>query len=141
MSEINHITEIIPDFDKLPDWAREAFKEGQYHAVVSEKVIAYEAKLEAAEAVNAAQMRDRLVLLDRLETAEDFRDGLNEIEAQTTIDLMKAEATIKAISELRRLSVDRVSAKKNEIHFTTSEFGNVMLYEEVQAILKEHNDE
>jgi len=39
---VNHITEIIPDFDKLPDWAREAFKDGQYFTVVSEKVIAYE---------------------------------------------------------------------------------------------------
>ena len=39
MGEVNHITEIIPAFDKLPDWAREAFEDGQYHAVVSEKAI------------------------------------------------------------------------------------------------------
>jgi len=33
-----HITEIIPDFDKMPDWAREAFEDGQYFNVVAEKV-------------------------------------------------------------------------------------------------------
>ena len=51
MSEVHHITEIIPDFDKLPDWAREAFEDGQYFAVVSEKVIAYEAKIKELQAL------------------------------------------------------------------------------------------
>ena len=77
--EVNYITEIIPDFDKLPDWAREAFEDGQYFAVVSEKVIAYEAKLEAAE--------KRVGIL---EIARDFYKD----------ELGKAEAAIKAISEL-----------------------------------------
>jgi len=51
-----HITEIIPDFDKLPDWAREAFKDGQYFNVVSEKVIAYEATIkELKETIKTLQ--------------------------------------------------------------------------------------
>ena len=41
-SKVNHITEIIPNFSKLPDWAREAFKDGRYFAVVSAKIIEYE---------------------------------------------------------------------------------------------------
>ncbi len=38
----NYITEIVPDLDKMPDWAREAFEAGQYFTVVSEKILAYE---------------------------------------------------------------------------------------------------
>ena len=45
-----YITEIIPDLDKLPDWAREAFEDGQYFAIVSEKVIAYEETIKELKA-------------------------------------------------------------------------------------------
>jgi len=43
---MTHITEIIPDLDKLPDWARKAFEDGQFFNVVAKKI----EEIEAAEA-------------------------------------------------------------------------------------------
>ena len=33
-----HITEILPDLDKMPDWAREAFEAGQFFNVAFKRV-------------------------------------------------------------------------------------------------------
>jgi len=33
-----HISEIIPDLDKLPEWAIKAFEEGQYFTVVAKRI-------------------------------------------------------------------------------------------------------
>ncbi len=76
-----HITEIIPNFDKLPDWAREAFKDGRYFAVVSEKVIEYEARLKAEETEGSRN--------------KDYLNSDDVIEIVRRLKL--AEATIKAI--------------------------------------------
>ena len=34
----NHISEIIPDMKDLPDWARDAFEDGQFFNVTFEKI-------------------------------------------------------------------------------------------------------
>ncbi len=43
----NHITEIVPDLDKMPAWAREAFEAGQFFDAAFKRVAKLEAKLEA----------------------------------------------------------------------------------------------
>jgi hypothetical protein len=35
---MQHITEIVPDLDTLPEWAREAFHDGQFFAVALARV-------------------------------------------------------------------------------------------------------
>jgi len=43
---MNHITEILPDIDKMPDWAKEAFEAGQFFDVAFKRVEKLERKLE-----------------------------------------------------------------------------------------------
>ena len=56
-----HITEIVPDLDKMPDWAREAFLNGQFFDVAFKRV----ERLEAADCPHckptSAAVRDRLL--------------------------------------------------------------------------------
>ena len=42
-----HITEILPDLDKMPAWAREAFEAGQFFDAAFKRVVELEAKLDA----------------------------------------------------------------------------------------------
>jgi len=87
-----YITEIIPDLDKLPDWAREAFEDGQYFNVVSEKVIAYEATIKELE-------KDLVNYEAELETAEYALDDANDA-AVIDKGLAALEAIIKAQNDV-----------------------------------------
>jgi len=132
MSKVNHITEIIPDFDKLPDWAREAFKDGQYFTVVSEKVIEYEAKLEAAESLLKCRTND----LEQLQTGYDICDAkLTQFQ-----DLYRySQDTIKAISV--RLLKERGFFEAECGDTSCAACMNVLvLLDEIQAIIKGNND-
>ncbi len=143
MSKVNHITEIIPDFDKLPDWAREAFKDGQYFTVVSEKVIEYEAKLEAAESLLKCRTND----LERLQTGYDICDAkLTQFQ-----DLYRySQATIKDIAEWVKAERDCCPAVNDAISDTRCQpYTNRGLrcpdcpatnVNELQAIIKGNND-
>jgi hypothetical protein len=44
-----HITEIVPDLDKMPKWAKEAFESGQFFVAALAKTAELQAKLDAAE--------------------------------------------------------------------------------------------
>ena len=46
-NKFDHITEIAPDLDTMPEWAQEAFNSGQFFAVAIDRVKAVEAKLKA----------------------------------------------------------------------------------------------
>ena len=81
MSEVHHITEIIPDFDKLPDWAREAFEDGQYFAVVSEKVIEYEATIKAIGELKSYSV----TFVDKETNLRITREVINADELQAII--------------------------------------------------------
>jgi hypothetical protein len=35
---MNHVTEIVPDLDTMPDWARKAFEDGQFFRVALDRV-------------------------------------------------------------------------------------------------------
>lgn len=55
----NYITEIIPDLDKMPGWAREAFLAGQFFAVAFKRVAGLEETINKAKAdPNAEQTSD-----------------------------------------------------------------------------------
>ena len=47
MGKLTHITEILPDLEDMPDWAREAFEAGQFFDVAFKRVDKLEATLKA----------------------------------------------------------------------------------------------
>ena len=46
---MHHITEILPDLEDMPDWAREAFEAGQFFDVAFKRVEKLEAAIVALE--------------------------------------------------------------------------------------------
>ena len=134
MGKVNHITEIIPDFDKLPDWAREAFEDGQYFAVVSEKVIEYEARLEAEE-IEGNRSEDYLnsddvievirqlnlakTTIKELETKLEVGRIAHSVEAKILDGIIDGQiATIKAIAEWVKAERDCCPAVNDAISDT-----------------------
>lgn len=93
---MTRVTEIIPDLDKLPDWAREAFEAGQYFAVVHEKIIDYEKRLEAAEGPHEAEATLRTVgeLVKKLRNGVYYAEGGDEVLINIG-DLDKLEESLK----------------------------------------------
>ena len=82
---MNHITEILPDLEDMPDWAREAFEAGQLFDVAFKRVEGLEQQLrEARKCVAAlrfeAHQDDRVVLNLLRELQEILRNMTNEIE-------------------------------------------------------------
>ncbi len=84
---MSHITEIVPELDKMPGWAREAFESGQFFHAAFTLVAELEGKLEAAEIENHKKH------LKILKTESDLKDAHHDIG-------QLQEATIKEISEL-----------------------------------------
>ena len=74
-----HITEICPELDTLPAWAREAFHDGRFFRVALERV-------EAAEQENNNQIKAIL-------------NAANVLDAQS-VGITKLEATIKDLRYL-----------------------------------------
>ena len=46
----HHITEIIPELDKAPEWVQEAFRDGRFFVVALERILEMEATITALEA-------------------------------------------------------------------------------------------
>jgi len=46
---MQHITKILPDLDKMPDWAREAFEAGQFFNVAFKRVEKLEKRIKSME--------------------------------------------------------------------------------------------
>ena len=68
---MNHITEILPELDKMPVWAREAFEAGQFFDVAFKRV-------ERLEAENKA-LRDQVAaMVEGLELQNNAVDGTPE---------------------------------------------------------------
>ncbi len=67
-----HITEIIPDLNDLPDWAREAFEEGQYFNAVDKKIKQVEAIREKVSELVTVYFEGC--------SADEFDDRMREIQ-------------------------------------------------------------
>ncbi len=56
-TDSNYITEILPDLDKMPEWARKAFLDGQFFAVAFKRVEGLEADVnERATCINGLEV-------------------------------------------------------------------------------------
>ena len=44
---MNHITEIIPEFKDMPEWAKDAFEDGQFFAATIDKLNAIKKECQA----------------------------------------------------------------------------------------------
>ncbi len=67
-------SEIIPDLKDLPDWAVDAFHDGQLFNETFKRIESFEADLEACRAVSVAMQRDRQALAAELKQARQDKE-------------------------------------------------------------------
>ena len=144
MSEVHHITEIIPDFSKLPDWAREAFEDGQYFAVVSEKVIEYEVKLEDAEKDLANYDMAEDFLIEKLEASKSLlKCRTNDLEQlQTGYDICDAKLTqFQDLYRYSQATIKAITDAINQFGITAPSEDQMIIWQQnFKAVIKGNND-
>lgn len=81
----NHITEILPDLDKMPDWAREAFLDGQFFDVAFKRVAKLEATIKQIGELPDKWRGSQTMLINgmekRIHNSKDQENCAEELEA------------------------------------------------------------
>ena len=87
------ITEIIPDLNELPDWAREAFEEGQFFTAIGKKIKEHEMLIDIKHAVS-----DYLLGLEIPEFAK-ANGGIAGLKVDLEVALWTYEDNFNTIKE------------------------------------------
>jgi len=99
----NHITEILPDLDKMPAWAREAFEDGQFFDVAFKRVERLELTIDrCAIYLKEDEEPDQCIARNRRDVTNSIKQVAREMKRAE-----KAEATLDAVGRWLEVSCNQ----------------------------------